>query len=79
MTEEEKWCEQVIILMKVAGMTLTEINTLNDNKRAILSKYFMDSLIKDGSFSVAELSRLLVALEIKDLVESRNGIYQRMR
>ena len=39
----------------------------------------MDSLIKDGSFSVAELSRLLVALEIKDLVESRNGIYQRMR
>jgi hypothetical protein len=44
MNEEEKWCEQILILMKVAGMTLTEINTLSDNKRAILSKYFMDSL-----------------------------------
>lgn len=31
--------------MKVAGMTLTEINTLSDNKRAILSKYFMDSFL----------------------------------
>ena len=47
MTEEEKWCEQILILMKVAGMTLTEINTLSDNKRAILSKYFMDNLIKE--------------------------------
>lgn len=47
MTEEEKWCEQIIILMKVAGMTLTEINTLSDNKRAILSKYFMDNFIKE--------------------------------
>jgi hypothetical protein len=47
MTEDEKWCEQVIILMKVAGMTLTEINTLSDNQRAILSKYFMDSLVKE--------------------------------
>jgi hypothetical protein len=45
MTEEEKWCEQIIILMKVAKMTLTEINSLSDNKRAILSKYFMDSLL----------------------------------
>ena len=44
MNEEEKWCEQILILMKVAGMTLTEINTLSDSKRAILSKYFMDSL-----------------------------------
>lgn len=46
MTEDEKWCEQIIILMKVAGMTLTEINTLSDNKREILSKYFMDSLVQ---------------------------------
>ena len=46
MSEDEKWCEQVIVLMKVAGMTLTEINTLSDNQRAILSKYFMDSLVK---------------------------------
>ena len=42
--EDEKWCVQIIILMKVAGMTLTEINTLSDNQRIILSKYFMDSL-----------------------------------
>jgi DNA processing protein len=39
----------------------------------------MDSLISDGSFSVAELSRLLVALEIKGLIESQNGLYQRLR
>ena len=45
MNEDEKWCEQIIVLMKVAKMTLTEINTLSDNKRAILSKYFMDSLL----------------------------------
>jgi len=45
MNEDEKWCEQIMILMKVAKMTLTEINTLSDNKRAILSKYFMDSFL----------------------------------
>jgi len=39
----------------------------------------MDSLITDGSFSVAELSRLLVALEIKGLIESQNGLYQRLK
>ena len=46
MNEDEKWCEQIIVLMKVAGMTLTEINTLSDNQRAILSKYFKDSLVQ---------------------------------
>ena len=45
MNQDEQWCEQIIILMKVAKMTLTEINTLSDNKRVILSKYFMDSLL----------------------------------
>jgi hypothetical protein len=45
-TDEQK-CEQIIILMKVAGMTLTEINTLNDIQRVILSKYFMDSLTQE--------------------------------
>ena len=39
----------------------------------------MDSLIGDDSFSVAELSRLLVALEIKGLIESQNGLYQRLK
>ena len=47
MTEDEKWCEQIIVLMKVAGMTLTEIDTLGDNRRAILSRYFKDSLVKE--------------------------------
>ena len=39
----------------------------------------MDSLVADGSFSIAELSRLLVALEIKGLIESQNGLYQRLK
>ena len=39
----------------------------------------MDSLISDGFFSVSELSRLLVALEIKGLIESQNGLYQRLK
>ena len=39
----------------------------------------MDSLVTDGSFSIAELSRLLVALEIKGLIESQNGLYQRLK
>jgi len=39
----------------------------------------MDSLIADGLFSAAELSRLLVALEMKGLIESQNGLYQRLK
>ena len=39
----------------------------------------MDSLIAEGSFTIGELSRLLVALEIKGLIESQNGIYQRLK
>ena len=39
----------------------------------------MDKLAADGTFSVADLSRLLVSLEIKGLIESRNGVYQRLR
>ena len=38
----------------------------------------MDSLAIDGLFSTAELSRLLVSLELKGLVENRNGLYQRL-
>ena len=38
----------------------------------------MDLLAAEGSFSVAELSRLLVALEMKGLVERQNGSYQRV-
>lgn len=39
----------------------------------------MDSLITEGLFSIGELSRLLVALEIKGLIDSHNGIYQRLK
>ena len=38
----------------------------------------MDSLTIDGLFSVAELSRLLVSLELKGLVENNSGFYQRL-
>lgn len=38
----------------------------------------MDSLAIDGLFSTAELSRLLVSLELKGLVENRSGFYQRL-
>ena len=39
----------------------------------------MDGLITESSFTIGELSRLLVALEIKGLIESQNGIYQRLK
>jgi predicted Rossmann fold nucleotide-binding protein DprA/Smf involved in DNA uptake len=39
----------------------------------------MDSLVTEGLFSIADLSRLLVALEIKGLIESQNGFYQRLK
>lgn len=38
----------------------------------------MDSLVIDGLFSTAALSRLLVSLELKGLVEYRSGFYQRL-
>jgi DNA processing protein len=38
----------------------------------------MDSLATDGLFSTAELSRLLVSLELKGLVENKSGFYLRL-
>ena len=40
MYDEELKCEEIFILMKIAKMTLTEVNTLTDNERFYLSKYF---------------------------------------
>lgn len=37
-----KKCEEIFILMNVAKMTLSEINTLTDNERFFLSKFFID-------------------------------------
>jgi len=41
--EEQKKSEEIFILMKLGKMTLTEINTLTDNERFFLSKWFMES------------------------------------
>jgi predicted Rossmann fold nucleotide-binding protein DprA/Smf involved in DNA uptake len=38
----------------------------------------MDSLAIDGLFSTAQLSRLLVSLELKGLIENNSGFYQRL-
>jgi DNA processing protein len=54
-----------------------------DESQLLLSLGFdpkdMDSLVTEGLFSIADLSRLLVALEIKGLIESQNGFYQRLK
>ena len=39
--QEQKKCEEIFILMNLAKMTLTEINTLTENERMYLSKSFM--------------------------------------
>ena len=44
MSEEQKKSEEIFILIKVGKMTLTEINTLTDNERFFLSKWFKESL-----------------------------------
>ncbi len=33
-------CEEIVVLIAVAKMTLTEINTLSDNERHLLSAWF---------------------------------------
>lgn len=40
MTEEDIKINEIFILMNIAKMTLTEINTLTDKERFFLSKYF---------------------------------------
>lgn len=41
MCDTEQKCEEIFILIKIAGMTLTEVNTLTDNERFHLSKFFL--------------------------------------
>jgi DNA processing protein len=69
---------------KTPALSSTLEPQLDDDEQRLLLRLGyeptdMDSLITDGSFSVAELSRLLVALEIKGLIESQNGLYQRLK
>jgi uncharacterized membrane protein len=51
MSEQEmlaiKKCEEILILMKLAEMTLTEINTLSDEERSILSQWFKENVERE--------------------------------
>jgi len=40
MNNIETKCNEIFILIKI-GMTLTEINTLTDNERTYLSRFFL--------------------------------------
>ena len=66
-----------------AAATLPEPELEADELRLLSELGFepadMDSLVSGGSFSIGELSRLLVTLEIKGLIESQNGLYQRLK
>lgn len=39
--ETAKKCEEIYVLMNVAHMTLTEINTLTDKERLYLTRWFL--------------------------------------
>jgi hypothetical protein len=43
MNTDMKKCEEMYILIKLAKMTLTEINTLSNEERSILSQWFKES------------------------------------
>jgi hypothetical protein len=42
-TLDVKKCEEIFILIKLAKLTLTEINTLSDEERSILTRWFKES------------------------------------
>ena len=46
-TLDIKRCEEIFILIKLARMTLTEINTLSDEERSILTQWFKESAEKE--------------------------------
>ncbi len=46
-TVDMKKCEEILILMKLAEMTLTEINTLSDGERAVLSQWFLENVERE--------------------------------
>ena len=46
-TLDIKRCEEIFILIKLARMTLTEINTLSDEERSVLSQWFKESAEKE--------------------------------
>ena len=47
MSEQEtldiKKCEEIFVLIKLAKLTLTEINTLSNEERSVLSQWFKES------------------------------------
>jgi len=46
-TLDVKKCEEIFILIKLAKLTLTEINTLSDEERSILTRWFKESAEKE--------------------------------
>ena len=46
-TLDVKRCEEISILIKLAKLTLTEINTLCDEERSILTQWFKESAEKE--------------------------------
>ena len=46
-TLDVKRCEEISILIKLAKLTLTEINTLSDEERSILTQWFKESAEKE--------------------------------
>ncbi len=42
-TLDVKKCEEIFVLIKLAKLTLTEINTLSDEERSVLSQWFKES------------------------------------
>ena len=46
-TVDMKKCEEIFVLIKLAKLTLTEINTLSNEERSILSQWFKESAEKE--------------------------------
>ena len=42
-TLDIKKCEEIFVLIKLAKLTLTEINTLSNEERSVLSQWFKES------------------------------------
>jgi hypothetical protein len=46
-TVDVKKCEEIFVLIKLAKLTLTEINTLSDEERSILSQWFKENVERE--------------------------------
>jgi hypothetical protein len=55
-----KKCEEIFILMNLAKMTLTEINTLSNEERYILSEWFKQQAKKEKQSNKHNLDQLYI-------------------